>query len=72
MVDELPEGASAAQKKKNYEQIGALAYYEARKAEDVSCQFVDGLKKDLREILIRQERLLSRELPLWRRRMVEC
>lgn len=59
VVDELPEGASAEQKTTNNKQIGALAYYEARKAEDVLCQFVNGLKKELREILIRQDDLLK-------------
>jgi len=34
-VDELPESLTAAQKKRNSEQIGALAYYEDWKAEDV-------------------------------------
>ena len=58
-VDELPAEPSAALKKKNNEQIGALAYYEARKAEDVLCQFVNGLKKGLREVLIRQDDLLT-------------
>ena len=59
VVDELPDSPSAAQKKKNNEQIGALAFYESRKAEDVLCQFVNGLKKDLRELLIRQDDLLK-------------
>ena len=59
VVDELPESPSAAQKKKHNEQIGALAFYESRKAEDVLCQFINGLKKDLRELLIRQDDLLK-------------
>ena len=59
VVDELPDSPSAAQKKKYNEQIGALAFYESRKAEDVLCQFVNGLKKDLRELLIRQDDLLK-------------
>jgi len=57
-VDELPESPSAVQKRKRNEQIGALQYYEARKAEDVLCQFVNGLKKEQMEILIRQDDLL--------------
>ena len=55
VVDELPESPSAAQKKKNNEQIGALAFYEYRKAKDALCQFGKGLKKDLRVLLIRQD-----------------
>lgn len=59
IVDELPDSPSAAQKKKN-EQMGALAFCESRKAEDVLCQFViNGLKKDLRELLIRQDDILK-------------
>ena len=37
VVDQLPESPSTAQKKKYNEQLGALSYYEARKAEDVLC-----------------------------------
>ena len=59
VVDQLPESPSAAQKKKYNEQLGALSYYEARKAEDVLCQFVNGLRRELREILIRQDDLLK-------------
>ena len=59
VVDQLPESPSAAQKKKYNEQLGALSYYEARKAEDVLCQFVNGLRGELREILIRQDDLLK-------------
>ena len=58
-VDEVPEGANDAQKKKNNEEVGALVYYEARKARDILYHFVNGLKKDLREILIRQDDLLK-------------
>jgi len=78
LVDQLPESPSAAQKKKYSEQLGALSYCEARKAEDVLCQFVNGLRRERREILIRhmtlrlQLRLLSKELPHWRWRVVEC
>ena len=57
VVDELLDSPSAVQKKKNNEQIGALAFYESRKAEDVLCQFVNGLEKGLRELLIRQDDL---------------
>ena len=59
VVDQLPESPSAAQKKKYNEQLGALSYYEARKAEDVLCQSVNGLRRELREILIRQDHLLK-------------
>ena len=59
VVDQLPESSSTAQKKKHNEQLGALSYYEARKAEDVLCQFVNGLRKELRETLIRQDDLLK-------------
>ncbi|KAJ7365130.1 hypothetical protein OS493_007779 [Desmophyllum pertusum] len=50
-VDELPETPNTAQKKVHNEQLGALAFYETRKGEDVLCQFINGLKKDLREVL---------------------
>jgi len=59
VVNVLPESPSATQKKKNNKQIGALAFYESRKAEDVLCQFVKGIKKDLRDLLIRQDDLLK-------------
>ncbi|KAJ7381806.1 hypothetical protein OS493_038927, partial [Desmophyllum pertusum] len=58
-VNELPETPNTAQKKVHNEQLGALAFYETRKAEDVLCQFINGLKKDLREVLIRQDDLLK-------------
>lgn len=57
IVDELTTRNS--QKKKNNEPIGALAFYESRKAEDVLCYFINGLKKDVRELLIRQDDLLK-------------
>ena len=57
IVDELTTRNS--QKKKNNEPIGALAFYESRKAEDVLCYFINGLKKNLREFLIRQDDLLK-------------
>ena len=41
VVDELPESPSTAQKKKSNGQIGAVAFYESRKAEDILCQFVN-------------------------------
>ena len=50
---------SAAQKKKNNGQIGTLAFYKSENAEDVLCQFVNRLRKDLRELLIRQDDLLK-------------
>lgn len=56
-VDELTTRNS--QKKKNNEPIGALAFYESRKAEDVLCYFINVLKKNLREFLIRQDDLLK-------------
>jgi len=57
LVDQLPECPSAAQKKKYNEQLGALSHCEARKAEDVLCQFVNGLRREHRVILIRQDDL---------------
>ena len=57
-VDELPETPPATQKRKHNEQVGALGYYEVRKAEDMLCIFVNGLRKEQKEILIRQDDLL--------------
>ena len=59
VVDQLPESPGASQKNQHNEQLGALSYYEARKDEDVLCQFVNGLRRELREILIRQDDLLK-------------
>lgn len=59
VVDELADSSSATLKTRNNEQIDALAFYKSRKAEDVLCQFVYWLKKDLRELLSRQNDLLK-------------
>ena len=59
VVDELLGSPNAAQKKKNKKQISALAFFFSRKAEDVLCQFVTGLKNNLKELLIRQDDLLK-------------
>jgi hypothetical protein len=59
-VDPLPEGASAEVKNERFKQEGALAFYNKRKNEDVLYQFINGLDKDLKEVLIRQDDLLER------------
>ena len=59
-VDPLPEGASAEVKNERFKQEGALAFYNKRKNEDVLCQFINCLDKDLKEVLIRQDDLLER------------
>ena len=59
-VDPLPEGTSAEVKNERFEQEGALEFYNKRKNEDVLCQFINGLDKDLKEVLIRQDDLLER------------
>ena len=55
-LDPLP---SREQKTKRKEQEAALAFYNKRKDEDILCQFINGLKPDLREGLIRQDNLLK-------------
>ena len=37
-----------------------MAFYNKRKNEDVLCQFINGLDKYLKEVLIRQDDLLER------------
>lgn len=59
VVEAIESTASAAEKKKHAEQEGALAFYNQRKDEDILCQFINGLRKDLREVLIRQDDLLQ-------------
>jgi hypothetical protein len=54
-VDPLPEGTSAEVKNERFKQEGALAFYNKGKNEDVLCQFINGLDKDLKEVLIRQD-----------------
>ncbi|CAB4012833.1 Hypothetical predicted protein, partial [Paramuricea clavata] len=39
-----------------------MAFYNKRKNEDVLCQFINGLNKDLKEVLIRQDDLLERSV----------
>ena len=58
-VDPLPTEASAEQKNKHVEETGALKFYNARREEDILCQFTNGLNPVLREVLIRQEDLLQ-------------
>ena len=55
-LDPLP---SSEQKTKRKEQEAALAFYNKRKDEDILCQFINGPKPDLREVLIRQDNLLK-------------
>ena len=59
-VDPLPEEESTEQKNEKLKQEGALAFYNKRKNEDILCQFINGLDKDLKEMLIRQDDLLQR------------
>jgi hypothetical protein len=51
----LPADANADQKIEHAQQEGALDFYNRRKDEDILCQFVNGLGKELREVLIRQD-----------------
>ncbi|CAB3984979.1 Hypothetical predicted protein [Paramuricea clavata] len=46
--------------KGRFKQEGALAFYNKKKNEDVLCHFINGLDKDLKEVLIRQDDLLER------------
>ena len=59
-VEPLPEDASADQKMEHARQEGALVFYNKRRDEDILCQFVNGLGKELREVLIRQDDLLKK------------
>ena len=52
--------ASTEQKNEKLKQEGALAFHNKRKNEDILCQFINGLDKDLKEMLIRQDDLLQR------------
>ena len=58
-LDPLPAEPSDAQKANRKEQEAVLAFYNKRKDEDILCQFINALKPDLREILIRQDDLLK-------------
>ena len=58
-VDPLPGEPSNEQKAKRKEQEAALAFYNKRKDDNILCQFINGLKPDLREILICQDDLLK-------------
>ena len=60
LIDPLPEGTSVEVKNERFKQEGALAFYNKGKNEDVLCQFINGLDKDLKEVLIRQDDLLER------------
>ena len=59
-VDLLPEEASEEVKNERIKQEGALDFYNNRNNEDVLCQFINGLDKDLKEVLIRQDDFLRR------------
>ena len=59
-VDPLPEEASTEQKNEKLNQEGALSFYNKRKNDDILCQFINGLDKDLKEMLIRQDDLLPK------------
>ena len=59
-VDPLPEGESTEPKNENLKQERALAFYNERKNEDILCQFINGLDKDLKEVLMREDDLLQR------------
>ena len=59
-VEPLPEEANTNQKEEHARQEGALAFYNKRRDEDILCQFVNGLGRELREILIRQDDLLKK------------
>ena len=54
--------ANADQKTEHAQQEGALVFYNRRKDEDILCQFVNGLGKELREVLIRQDDLLKKSV----------
>ena len=62
MVDPLPADANADQKTEHAQQEGALVFYNRRKNEDILCQFLNGLGKELREVLIRQDDLLKKSV----------
>lgn len=58
-VEPLSEEPSAEERKQYTEQQAALKFYNQRKGEDILCQFINGLNPDLREVLIRQDDLLT-------------
>ena len=59
-VEPLPAEANANQKEEHARQEGALVFYNKRRDEDILCQFVNGLGRELREVLIRQDDLLKK------------
>ena len=59
-VETLAEDASEEDKAEHAKQEGALDFYNTRKNEDILCQFINGLDKDLKEVLIRQDDLLKK------------
>ena len=59
-VGPLPTDANANQKEEHARQEGALVFYNKRRDEDILCQFVNGLGRELREVLIRQDDLLKK------------
>lgn len=62
IVAPLPAEANAEQKKEHARQEGALNFYNERKNEDVLCQFINGLGRELKEVLIRQSDLLKKSV----------
>jgi hypothetical protein len=62
MVGPLPADANADQKTEHAQQEGALVFYNRRKNEDILCQFLNGLGKELREVLIHQDDLLKKSV----------
>jgi hypothetical protein len=60
-VDPLPADANADQKIEHAQQEGALVFYNRRK-DGILCQFVNGLGKELREVLIREDGLLKKSV----------
>ena len=59
-VETLAEDASEEDKAEHAKQEGALDFYNTRKNEDILCQFINGLDKDLKEVLIRRDDLLKK------------
>ncbi|CAB4009613.1 Hypothetical predicted protein [Paramuricea clavata] len=62
IVDPLPVDANADRKIEHAQQERALVFFNRRKDVDILCQFVNGLGKELREVLIRQDNLLKKSV----------
>ena len=58
-VEPLPTEANVNQKEEHARQEGALVFYNKRRDEDILCRFVNGLGRELREILICQDDFLK-------------